>query len=106
MDLVLQGHDHSYARGNLTANRTGDPRVHTGPVYAVAVTGTKMYDVSTANWTRNGAEARVQVADTSTFQAVEVDGSRLRYTARTADGTVVDSFTIDKSDGKRVTDTF
>ncbi|MEU0492765.1 metallophosphoesterase family protein [Nocardiopsis sp. NPDC006139] len=105
VDLVLQGHDHSYARGNLTANRTDDPAVQTGTVYTVAVTGTKMYDVSDGNWTSNGAEARVQIADTPTFQAVEVDGDRLVYTARTADGTVVDAFTIDKSDGKRVTDT-
>lgn len=105
VDLVLQGHDHSYGRGNLTANRTDDPDVQTGPVYTVAVTGTKMYDASASNWTDNGAEVRVQLTDTSTFQAVEVDGARLRYTARTADGAVVDSFTIDKSDGKRVTDT-
>ncbi|WP_159944472.1 MULTISPECIES: metallophosphoesterase family protein [unclassified Nocardiopsis] len=105
VDLVLQGHDHSYARGNLTANRTSDPAVQTGPVYTVAVTGTKMYGASTANWTENGAEARVQLANTQTFQTVRVDGARLHYTARTADGTVVDSFTIDKTDGKRVTDT-
>lgn len=33
VDLVLQGHDHSYSRGNLVENRTEDPDVHTGPVY-------------------------------------------------------------------------
>ncbi|MFL1378664.1 fibronectin type III domain-containing protein [Nocardiopsis protaetiae] len=106
VDLVLQGHDHSYARGNLTAHRTDDPNVQTGPVYAVSVTGPKMYDISPANWTANGAEPRVQLADTQTFQTVEVDGDRLVYTARTADGTVADAFTIDK-DGtaKTVTDT-
>ncbi|NYH55243.1 hypothetical protein HNR06_004832 [Nocardiopsis arvandica] len=105
VDLVLQGHDHSYGRGNLTANRTEDPDVQTGPVYTVAVTGTKMYDASEDNWIDNGAEVRAQVADTPTFQAVEVEGASLRYTARTADGTVVDSFTIDKSGDKNVTDT-
>ncbi|MFV2197802.1 metallophosphoesterase [Nocardiopsis sp. LOL_012] len=105
VDLVLQGHDHSYGRGNVAANATADPAVQTGPVYTVAVTGTKMYDISEDNWTDNGAEVRVQFSDTSTYQAVEVDGDTLRYTARTADGTVVDSFSIDKSDGKTVTDT-
>ncbi|WP_116248335.1 metallophosphoesterase family protein [Nocardiopsis sp. FIRDI 009] len=105
VDLVLQGHDHSYGRGNVAANGTDDPRVQTGPVYTVAVTGTKMYDIAEDNWTDNGAEVRVQLADTPTYQAVEVDGDTLRYTARTPDGTVVDSFTIDKSDGKVVTDT-
>lgn len=106
VDLVLQGHDHSYSRGNLTANRTEDPRTHTGPVYAVTVTGPKMYDARDANWTANGAEARVQLTDTQTFQTVEVDGPTLEYVARTADGRVVDSFTIVKDDqGKRVTTT-
>ncbi|MES0832665.1 metallophosphoesterase family protein [Nocardiopsis tropica] len=106
VDLVLQGHDHSYSRGNLVRNRTGDPDVQTGPVYAVTVTGPKMYDVGDGNWTANGAEARVQLGRTQTFQAVSVDGDTLRYRARTAQGTVVDSFTIVKDqDGKRVTDT-
>ncbi|MDE3724192.1 metallophosphoesterase family protein [Nocardiopsis sp. N85] len=106
VDLVLQGHDHSYGRGNLTAHRTDDPDVHTGPVYAVTVTGPKMYDIDPGNWTDNGAEVRVQFEDTQTYQTVDVDGGVLVYTARTADGTVVDSFTIDKDgDDKRVTDT-
>ncbi|WP_017591498.1 purple acid phosphatase family protein [Nocardiopsis potens] len=105
VDLVLQGHDHSYARGNLTANRTGDPAVQTGPVYAVSVTGPKMYDASDSNWTDNGAEVRAQRSDTQTYQAVSVDGGTLDYVSRTADGEVVDAFTITKDEsGKRVTD--
>ena len=105
VDLVLQGHDHSYSRGNLVENRTEDPDVHTGPVYVVAVTGPKMYEADDVNWTSNGAEARVQVTDTQTFQSVSVDGSTLEYVSTTADGEVVDAFTIDKGgDGKLVTD--
>ncbi|SIO85379.1 hypothetical protein BQ8420_06650 [Nocardiopsis sp. JB363] len=105
VDLVLQGHDHSYSRGNLVENRTEDPHAHTGPVYVVAVTGPKMYEASDVNWTSNGAEARVQVADTQTFQSVSVDGSTLEYVSTTADGEVVDAFSIVKGeDGKLVTD--
>ncbi|MEY9213129.1 hypothetical protein ABH917_002575 [Thermobifida halotolerans] len=106
VDLVLQGHDHSYGRGNLTAHRTDDPAVQTGPVYVVSVTGPKMYDVSDRNWTANGAEVRVQVADTQTYQVVGVDNDELSYESRTLDGTLVDAFTITKgADGdKRVTD--
>jgi hypothetical protein len=105
VDLVLQGHDHSYTRGNLAENGTGDPGTHTGPVYVVAVTGPKMYDAGEGNWTDHGAEVRVQRADTQTFQTVSVDGDTLEYRARTADGGVVDSFTIVKGEGgKRVTD--
>lgn len=105
VDLVLQGHDHSYTRGNLAENRTDDPDTHTGPVYVVSVTGPKMYDADESTWTDHGAEVRVQRADTQTFQTVSVDGDTLEYRARTADGQVVDSFTIvEDGDGKRVTD--
>ncbi|WP_116244677.1 metallophosphoesterase family protein [Nocardiopsis sp. FIRDI 009] len=106
VDLVLQGHDHSYGRGNMVANRTGDPDVQTGPVYVVAVTGPKMYRVDDAVWVDNGAEVRVQRGETQTYQIVSVDGTRLDYVAKTRDGEVVDSFTITKDGrGKRVTDT-
>ena len=106
VDLVLTGHDHSYSRGNLVEHRTTDPRVHTGPVYAVAVTGPKMYAAEEDNWIDNDAEARVQQPNTQTFQTVTVDGHTLQYLARTADGRTVDSFTIVKGqDGKHVTDT-
>ncbi|WP_150252434.1 purple acid phosphatase family protein [Nocardiopsis deserti] len=105
VDLVLQGHDHSYTRGNMTEHRTGDPDTHTGPVHVVAVTGPKTYDAAEDNWTDNGAEVRVQRTDTQTFQTVSVDGDTLEYRSRTAEGRVVDSFTIVKDgDGRRVTD--
>ncbi|GHD29205.1 phosphoesterase [Nocardiopsis kunsanensis] len=107
VDLVLQGHDHSYSRGNLTRHRTDDQDVHTGPVYAVTVTGPKMYEATTENWTDNNAEARVQQANTQTFQSVHVDRGTLSYTARTASGQTVDAFTITKDPqggNKRVTD--
>lgn len=105
VDLVLQGHDHSYGRGNMVANRTGDPDVQTGPVYVVAVTGPKMYGVTDANWTDNGAEARVQRGETQTYQVVEVDGPRLDYVSKTREGEVIDRFSITKdANGKQVTD--
>ena len=49
VDLVVQGHDHAYGRGNLNANEQGLPEgadaatSHTGPVYLVSVAGPKMY---------------------------------------------------------------
>ncbi|WP_017570374.1 purple acid phosphatase family protein [Nocardiopsis halotolerans] len=101
VDLVLQGHDHSYSRGTLA----GDQGSGTVPVYVVAVTGPKMYDAGKEGWTEHGAEVRVQLTDTQTFQTVSVDGDTLEYRARTADGETVDSFTIVREgDGKHVTD--
>ena len=105
VDLVLQGHDHSYSRGNLIENRTEAPDSHTGPVYVTAVTGPKMYEATDHNWTDHGAEARVQVPHTQTYQTVSVSGSTLEFVSATADGEVVDAFTITKDqDGKLVTD--
>lgn len=105
VDLVLQGHDHSYGRGNLLANRTDDPEVQTGPVYVVAVAGSKMYDVSDDLWAENDAEARVQRADTQTYQAVTVTAEALEFSARTEDGAVIDEFQIlREGEDKRVVD--
>ncbi|UED84061.1 purple acid phosphatase family protein [Streptomyces profundus] len=103
VDLVLQGHDHSYGRGNLTANRTDDPAVTTGPVYVVSVAGPKMYTPSTTDWRLAGAEVRTQLGDTQTYQVVDVTADTLTYRAKTQDGTVVDAFTVHRgADGKRV----
>ncbi|NYH55780.1 hypothetical protein HNR06_005369 [Nocardiopsis arvandica] len=105
VDLVLQGHDHSYSRGNLTEHRTRDPDVHTGPVYVTAVTGPKLYEARKDDWTENGAEVRVQRTGVQTFQRISVEGDTLVYRASTAEGERVDFFTIDEEgDGKRVID--
>lgn len=102
VDLVLQGHDHTYARGGLRANETGRAGVTTGPVYVVAVTGPKMYEPSSIDWRLGGARVRTQLGDTQTYQVVSVDGDRLDYEARTAEGTVVDAFEIDRTSGEKV----
>ncbi|RMI44621.1 purple acid phosphatase family protein [Streptomyces triticirhizae] len=103
VDLVLQGHDHSYGRGNLLDRRTDDPAVTTGPAYVVSVAGPKMYEPTPADWTAAGAEVRVQRGDTQTYQVVDVTADRLRYESRTGDGAVVDAFTVIRdAQGKRV----
>lgn len=105
VDLVLQGHDHSYTRGNLAEHATDDADTQTGPVYVVAVTGPKMYEVGQDTWTDHGAQIREQRSETATYQAVSVGGDTLEYEARTVEGRVVDSFTIDRSgEDKLVTD--
>ncbi|SOD62288.1 3',5'-cyclic AMP phosphodiesterase CpdA [Streptomyces zhaozhouensis] len=103
VDLVLQGHDHSYGRGNLLDRRTDDPDVTTGPAYVVSVAGPKMYEPSPEDWEAAGAEVRVQHGDTQTYQVVDVTTDSLRYESRTEEGTVVDAFTVVRdADGKRV----
>ncbi|WP_402466146.1 fibronectin type III domain-containing protein [Isoptericola aurantiacus] len=102
VDLVLQGHDHSYGRGGLRAHETSRAGVTTGPVYVVSVTGPKMYEPTPFDWNLGRARVRTQLGDTQTYQVVSVDGDQLTYEARTVDGDVVDAFEIDRSGGQKV----
>ncbi|WP_407318073.1 metallophosphoesterase family protein [Isoptericola halotolerans] len=102
VDLVLQGHDHSYGRGGLRTNETSRAGVTTGPVYVVSVTGPKMYEPTPFDWNLGGARVRTQLGDTQTYQVVSVESDLLTYEARTADGTVVDAFEIDTSGAEKV----
>jgi predicted alpha-1,2-mannosidase len=117
IDLVLMGHDHVYSRGYVDEDATDTPGLTTGPVYTVAVSGPKYYELAPENesvWKRNGATEVVRAGHTSTFQGIKVTGNQLRYEAviaakwddhSTTDkevGDVLDSFTITKyDDGKK-----
>lgn len=103
VDLVLQGHDHSYGRGRRAADPTAIPGTfRDGPVYVVSVSGPKMYDTSPDNWHQHGGELHRQHEDTQLYQLVDVDGDTLRYEARAADGAPYDGFVITKdADGHK-----
>ncbi len=106
VDLVLSGHDHSYARGSLKPN---------GPVYVVSVSGPKFYPTSKDDWVGNGADLAAAAARTPTYQVITVDEQQMHYRAVVVDaagdlpptgpgdGEVLDEFTIRKgSGGKQV----
>lgn len=80
VDLVLQGHDHTYARG-----RKG------GPVYVVSVAGPKQYVGGERGWASRKATG-VQL-----FQAINVAGGELTYKAYAATGALYDAFRLSKS---------
>lgn len=93
VDLVLQGHDHTYARSNLM---TGE-NVQNGPagtVYVVSVSGPKMYEVDQEPWMVRSAQ------DTQLFQKIHVDGDTLQYESYTARGLLYDAFELHKRDGE------
>ncbi len=122
IDLVLMGHDHTYARGYVNSDATATPGITTGPVYAVSVSGPKYYEQQPVDdnvWTQNGATQVVRAGHTSTFQGIRVTDDQLFYEAVVAAkwddqstttvpvGGVLDSFTITKYDNgtKYVTET-
>lgn len=103
VDLVLTGHDHTYARTGDISGRGGsvnipagynqayDPKI--GTVYVVSVSGPKMYNV-TADFAVRSAE------DTQLYQIIDVGLDEIRYEARTATGRTYDAFVLKKRPGQ------
>ena len=97
VDLVLQGHDHTYARTGLTNSTTGvAAKGESGTVYVVSVSGPKMYDVGRPP----RPEFQRIAEETQLFQIVTIDENELRYRALTATGQPYDGFTLKKRAGQ------
>lgn len=93
VDMVLTGHDHTYARTNLMTGlnvREGSA----GTMYVVSVSGPKMYSLDREPWMHRAAE------NTQLCQIIRIDGGKLRYESRTARGVVYDAFELTKQKGK------
>lgn len=83
--LLLQGHDHTYARSAVPSNKEKKP------VYIVSVAGPKMYQVDPQKeWIAKSAE-HMQL-----YQVIDIKGNTLQYKAYTADGTLYDQFELKK----------
>lgn len=105
VDVVLQGHDHTYARTDPIKYQAGaleELNVPTGEqhqdkggtVYAVSVSGPKMYELDPlpmmANW----------ATQTQLYQVIHIDGNELTYRAMTATGELHDEFILRKRNGE------
>jgi len=89
VDLVLQGHDHTYSRGqNLPRGLSG--REASGPVYLVSVSGPKMYKVDSAKW------MNVSLENTQLFQLIHIDHQDLKFEAYKTSGELFDAFSLKK----------
>ena len=93
VDLVLQGHDHAYARTfRLNAGRrVGDHEP--GTVYMISVSGSKMYVVTERH---EGLMAKI-IEGIQMYHVVSVEEGRLSVQSFGADGECVDSFQIVKA---------
>ncbi len=103
VDLVLSGHDHTYARTgrvdttDLANVPTGyqqayDPDI--GTVYVVSVSGPKMYGIT------KGAYAKRIAENTQLYQVIDIDDKVLRFRAYTATGELYDKFALEKREGQ------
>lgn len=103
VDLVLQGHDHSYARGRARPYGENvleglNARDYTGTVYVVSVSGGKMYDLNPSRWDAFAEVDQDRGAEnTQLFQVISIDGDRLSYESYTATGELYDAFDLEKS---------
>ena len=117
VDLVLMGHDHSYARGYDDRDATSTPGLTTGPVYVVSNSGPQHYQLETDParnvWLANGATQVRTGQGVTTYQVVDVTDTSLRYRSwlvekgATADtglpeGALFDEFTVTRAaDGRK-----
>lgn len=98
VDLVLQGHDHTYGRTGLetpvaaaNANTGANARdTFSGTVYVVSVSGPKMYNLQRQPFMPRQAEG------TQLYQIIHVNGDKLSFEAFTAAGELYDAFTLTK----------
>lgn len=113
VDLVLQGHDHTYARGGIAEAPGGPERTAAGSRDALAtmfvnsVSGAKQYEFKEGGWddyADTGVRLERMAENSQFYQAVRIDGARLEYRAYTADGELYDEFAAvkDEAGNKRV----
>lgn len=97
VDLVLQGHDHSYSRSRQILHESNlvdgaEPKEQNGTVYVVSVSGPKMYPViPRKRFEKTGYGKQL-------FQVIRVDGNKISFEARTATGKLYDAFTLVKDE--------
>ncbi len=99
VDLVLQGHDHCYARMSNPAGKgaaakaqaDGDPQ---GPVYVVSVAGSKMYSLKDRAQTEHDRAAE----DTQLYQVIDIEEETLRFRSFTATGLLYDGFELRRAE--------
>ncbi|NJL12451.1 MAG: metallophosphoesterase family protein [Microscillaceae bacterium] len=101
VDLALQGHDHTYARGRVSPGENLvegiNMRDQTGTVYVVSVSGGKMYKARPDGWGAMGAERDRLGENTQLFQVITIEGERLLFESYTAIGELYDAFTLIKN---------
>jgi 3',5'-cyclic AMP phosphodiesterase CpdA len=92
VDLVLQGHDHTYARTHKVAkDKVVEPSAP-GVIYAISVSGPKMYALEDAHKDLMAAT----IGQQQFFQSIEIGPDHLLFQAYSIDGVLRDSFELRK----------
>ena len=110
VDLVLQGHDHTYARGAIgqTPERLGwtDSGGRVTSMFVNSVSGPKQYEFQENGWDmyeEHGVQLARKGQNTQFYQIITIDGDTLSYEARTVLDELYDDFEMTKRNGvKRI----
>lgn len=92
VDLVLQGHDHTYGRTYPLRKGKIVTAGENGTVYVVSSSGAKFYEQN-PRYLHLMAETAL---DTQLFQVIDLEEDALHYRALTVTGEVIDQFTVRK----------
>ena len=98
VDLVLQGHDHMYARSKKLAGGKPVAADEPGIVYMISVSGPKMYEVDR----RFEPLMEKVITNTQMFQAIEVDRDKLVLRAYSSEAEQLDGFQLEKKNNRSV----
>ncbi len=99
VDLVLQGHDHLYARSQKLAGGKIVAPDAPGTVYMISVSGPKMYQVDHDLFEPLMAKV---IPNTQMFQVIDVDGDKMILHAYSSEGDQLDGFQLEKKNGHSV----
>ena len=89
VDIVLQGHDHTYCRGQNLPNAGANAKNY--PMYVVSVAGPKMYGLNTSFWSDRVA------SNSQLYQNISFSGDTLSYRSFTVAGNLYDDFLLVKA---------
>lgn len=111
VDLMLQGHDHTYARGTITEPEQAPRRQGAGgdqglaTMFVNSVSGPKQYQFRENGWddyAPTGVALGRMGENSQFYQVISIDGGTLHYAAYTADGHLYDEVHLTKSaDGSK-----
>ena len=100
VDLVLNGHDHTYARGHVPTRTSEETSKELGTIYVTSVSGPKQYGLSKEQleaYKSQGYRSDKTAEQTQFFQVITIEGDTLSYVAYTVLGDEYDRATIKKN---------
>ncbi|GAB1307524.1 metallophosphoesterase family protein [Urechidicola sp. KH5] len=99
VDLVLNGHDHTYSRGHVPTRNADNTEEGLKTVYITSVSGPKQYSLDSEqmkDYVKDGYQLDNAAEQTQFYQVITIENNELTYVAYTALGEEYDRAVIRK----------